>query len=234
MSKLRISEIFTSVQGEGGLVGVPSVFVRLSGCNLRCRWCDTPYASWNPEGPIQTVEEIFERALESKVDHIVLTGGEPMIFDPIEELCGLFHEAKKHITIETAGTVSRDVRCDLMSISPKLAHSAPSASEHPAWAARHEETRKNLVPLKELIERYPFQLKFVVAPESLDQDLDEIETLLAELGPIAPSQVILMPEGITEERLEQGMRAITPEAIRRNFRLSPRLHIHLFGNKRGT
>ncbi|WP_436440803.1 radical SAM protein, partial [Enterococcus faecium] len=81
MPTLRISEIFASVQGEGIWVGIPSVFVRVSGCNLRCVWCDTPYASWNPEGPILELEDILTQIETYKIDHVVLTGGEPMLFD---------------------------------------------------------------------------------------------------------------------------------------------------------
>ena len=76
---MKIAEIFYSVQGEGSLVGVPSVFIRTSGCNLRCVWCDTPYTSWNPEGSMMTVAEILEQALASGARHAVVTGGEPMI-----------------------------------------------------------------------------------------------------------------------------------------------------------
>ncbi len=84
---MRIAEIFYSVQGEGALVGVPSIFVRTSGCNLRCSWCDTPYTSWNPEGEDLAIDEIVERsALHSAARHIVLTGGEPMIAPGIAEL----------------------------------------------------------------------------------------------------------------------------------------------------
>ena len=103
---MRIAEIFYSVQGEGGLVGVPSIFVRTSGCNLRCSWCDTPYASWNPEGDDLTVEEILSQADRfPAARHVVLTGGEPMIAPGIVELSGRFRELGLHITIETAGTV---------------------------------------------------------------------------------------------------------------------------------
>src|ERR1700731_1139133 len=99
---MKIAEIFYSVQGEGSLVGVPSVFVRTSGCNLRCSWCDTPYASWNPEGEDLDAEEILRRADEfSAARHVVLTGGEPMIMPGIVELSQSFRERGMHITIET-------------------------------------------------------------------------------------------------------------------------------------
>ena len=83
---MLISEIFFSLQGEGELAGVPSVFVRTSGCNLRCNWCDTPYASWNPEGTAMTVEEIVTAVGRFPARHAVLTGGEPMIAPGIKEL----------------------------------------------------------------------------------------------------------------------------------------------------
>src|SRR5687768_3452828 len=124
MSKLRIAEIFESIQGEGIWLGTPSTFVRVSGCNLRCVWCDTPYASWIPEGPTMSIDELLEK-VRPTISHVVLTGGEPMLFDPIEELARRLKERGHIITIETAGTVYRELPCDLMSISPKLTHSTP-------------------------------------------------------------------------------------------------------------
>src|SRR5215472_2293063 len=121
---MRIAEIFYSVQGEGSLVGVPSVFVRTSGCNLRCVWCDTPYTSWNPEGDEMRVDAIVARATEfHSARHVVLTGGEPLIAPGIAELAAKLGERGMHITMETAGTVFAELACDLMSISPKLANS---------------------------------------------------------------------------------------------------------------
>src|SRR5579875_1962049 len=102
------------------LVGTPSVFVRTSGCNLRCTWCDTPYTSWNPEGNEQSIGEICERVLTSGARHVVLTGGEPMIAPEAVALTRAFRDSGLHITIETAGTVFIPAACDLMSISPKL------------------------------------------------------------------------------------------------------------------
>src|SRR5262249_44631393 len=128
---LKIAELFYSIQGEGGLAGVPSVFVRTSGCNLRCAWWDTPYRSWRPEGSEGTVDRIFEEVRSHPARHVVVTGGEPMIAPEIVALTQRLRDAGLHITIETAGTVFRPVACDLMSISPKLANSTPG---DPQWA----------------------------------------------------------------------------------------------------
>src|SRR6266700_3347126 len=105
-----ISEIFYSLQGEGELTGVPSVFVRASGCNLRCTWCDTPYASWEPEGEEMTVGEITARVTAYGAEHVVLTGGEPMIMPEIVELCDALKGRGHHLTIETAATVYKEVK----------------------------------------------------------------------------------------------------------------------------
>ena len=98
--QVKIAEIFYSIQGEGVLVGTPSVFVRTSGCNLRCTWCDTPYTSWAPEGEERSIDSIVEEVNGYGASHVVVTGGEPMIAPEIEELT---HRLTQHVTIETAG-----------------------------------------------------------------------------------------------------------------------------------
>lgn len=232
---LPIAETFASIQGEGSLAGVPSYFVRVSGCNLRCAWCDTPYASWRPEGSRVAVEEVLAGAAASGLRHAVLTGGEPMLFAGLEPLCRGLRTAGMHVTIETAGTVFRGVECDLMSISPKLSNSTPREGDPRdaggAWRARHEARRTNVEVLTRLIESHPArQIKFVVQRPA---DLPEIDGLLAALRGWRPSEVMLMPEGVTPA--PAPARAWIAEAcLRRGWRYSPRLHIDLFGNTRGT
>lgn len=223
---LRVAEIFDSIQGEGMWAGVPSTFIRLSGCNLRCRWCDTPYASWSPEGPMMSIEEVAEKA---SADHVVITGGEPMIFEELEDLCKALNG--KTITIESAGTVFRQVDCALMSISPKLANSAPDPDAPNDWHKRHEETRKDRSALRELVESYDCQLKFVwMGP----RDVKEIDRILAGLPPIPPERIFLMPEGTDVETLQRRTHQLLPLLAERGWRLGPRLQIDLFGNTRGT
>src|SRR4051812_46511091 len=152
---MKISELFYSIQGEGKLVGVPSVFVRASGCNLRCSWCDTPYASWNPEGEELSVAEIVRRGGGNGARHVVLTGGEPMIMTEIVELCDRLKERGHHITMETAATVFKEVRIDLASLSPKLANSTPTQREGGRFAEAHERQRMNIGVIQRFIEAAP-------------------------------------------------------------------------------
>ena len=229
---MRIAEIFHSIQGEGLLAGVPSIFIRTSGCNLRCHWCDTPYASWKPEGPEMSVEEILKKLTEWNCDHVVLTGGEPMIAPDLPELATVLKKQKKHITIETAGTIlPNGIPCDLASLSPKLANSTPSLERDPAWAKKHETTRLQPEVIAEWIRKYPFQLKFVVSSEN---DLAEIKSLLLKLPKISADLVLLMPEGVDTQTLASRSPWLVDICKREGFRFCPRLHIDLFGHKRGT
>jgi 7-carboxy-7-deazaguanine synthase len=222
---LKIAELFYSLQGEGSLVGVPSFFIRTSGCNLRCSWCDTPYASWNPEGSEMTLDAILADAARYRARHAVVTGGEPMIAPEIVELTARLREAGMHITIETAGTVFKPVACELMSISPKLANSTPEGQ----WAAQHERLRLQPAILARLMSEYDYQLKFVIAQP---QDMDEVRALVRALEAPA-NRVILMPEGTDTATLHGRAVWLAEICKAENFRFSPRLHVDLYGNRRG-
>ncbi len=224
---MKIAEIFYSVQGEGMLAGVPSVFVRTSGCNLRCAWCDTPYTSWQPEGEERSVESIADEVGLYGAAHVVITGGEPMIAPGVEELT---RRLDQHVTIETAGTVDVEVRCDLMSISPKLANSTPHDREGGRWAAQHERLRYQPEVLNRLIGRYAYQLKFVIADPA---DLEEVHRVVHEIG-ASKERVLLMPEGVDPAVLAGRGRWLVEICKQEGFRFSPRLHIELWGNRRGV
>jgi 7-carboxy-7-deazaguanine synthase len=231
---MRISEIFYSLQGEGGLTGVPSVFVRTSGCNLRCSWCDTKYASWEPEGETMSVDNLVAKVLSFPAKHAVLTGGEPMIARELPELAERLRATGQHITIETAGTVvPNGIACDLASLSPKLAHSTPAAGEiAESWRERHEALRLQPEILGRWMAAYDYQLKFVVSSEA---DLAEIETLLGALPKRPPAhKVLLMPEGIDLPTLEQRRPLLAEACKTRGYRYCERLHVALFGHTRGT
>ncbi len=227
-----VSEIFHSIQGEGELTGVPSVFVRTSGCNLRCEWCDTKYASWQPEGEEMSVDDILRRVTGFPSQHCVLTGGEPMVARGMHELAGRLKSTGRHITIETAGTIPPEgIACDLASLSPKLANSDP-VSLGGAWIDRHEHTRLQPEIIAQWVDAYPFQIKFVVSSAN---DMEEIDTLLASVNrTFPPSKVLLMPQGINEGELRARAAFLMDICKERGFRYCDRLHVHLFGNKRGT
>jgi 7-carboxy-7-deazaguanine synthase len=227
---VKISEIFYSIQGEGILAGVPSVFVRTSGCNLRCTWCDTPYTSWNPEGREQSIEEIAAAVREFASQHVVVTGGEPMIAPGIGELTQHLKQSGLHVTIETAGTIQQDVACDLMSISPKLANSTPHERDGGRWAAQHDRLRYQPRVLEQLMRDFEYQLKFVV---SSPDDLTEIEAMLQETG-ADRARVVLMAEGTDAATIRERAAWITEICKREGFRYSPRLHIDVWGNRRGV
>ncbi len=228
---MRICEIYQSIQGEGRLTGTPSVFVRTSGCNLRCTWCDTPFASWEPEGEEMSCDAIVSAVLEYSSRHVVITGGEPMIWPDIGPLTRELKRAGSHITIETAGTLCRDVVCDLVSVSPKMSNSTPWDRDENGWAERHEHLRLNVGVVQEFVTNYPFQLKFVV--QSPD-DLNEIDDLLSQLRGVEPSDVWLMPEGTDAIILTDRAEWVSAVCMERGFRFCPRLHILLYGDVRGV
>lgn len=234
MNALPIAETFVSIQGEGKLTGVPSWFMRVAGCNLRCAWCDTPYASWQPSGLQRSVDDLLEEARSSGVRHAVLTGGEPMIFDPIATLADGLAGLGIHVTIETAGTVHRNIHCDLLSLSPKLANSTPAGDPRDpdgAWARRHEQRRLNFDALRALLaDHAQRQIKFVVSSPA---DLAEIESILGQLPGVAAQDVLLMPEGVlSPDRSQLGW--LVRACLDRGWRYCHRLHIELFGNRPGT
>jgi 7-carboxy-7-deazaguanine synthase len=230
---MLVSEIFFSLQGEGELIGVPSVFVRLSGCNLRCNWCDTPFASWNPEGETLSIDQIVAQVSTFPARHVVLTGGEPMIASGIRELATELKTLGYHITIETAATIPPEgIPCDLASLSPKLANSAPDERLPASWRERHDQLRWQPEVVRTWLRNYSYQLKFVVATGS---DVDEIEAMVCELGePVPRAKVLLMPEGTTPEVLRLRAGWLSELCKARGYRYAPRLHIELYGNRRGT
>jgi 7-carboxy-7-deazaguanine synthase len=229
---MRLAELFYSIQGEGKLAGLPSVFIRASGCNLRCVWCDTPYTSWNPEGQDVPVDRIVEQAKQFPGRHAVITGGEPMIMPDIVQLCEALKSNQFHVTIETAATVWAAAKVDLASLSPKLANSTPRDREGGKFAAAHEKSRLNIPVVQRFIDESPdFQLKFVVAEQG---DLKEIAEILRQLRGWKPGDVQLMPEGIDAATLASRAGWIAEICKSEGYRYCPRLHIELFGNRRGT
>ncbi len=231
-------EIFASVQGEGPSMGMPVAFMRLSRCNLACVWCDTAY-TWRFEGDNrphrdgQTYDrkanqvtlgedEVAARIMALGQNRLVITGGEPLLQAPaLAKLLDLLPDIG--VEIETNGTTKApprlDIRIDQFNVSPKLAHSG-----NPAELA--------LIP--ERLDAYATDprawFKFVIAEPS---DLDEV-LALRERYRFRPDHVFLMPEGTDSETLRAREKWLAPLCVEHGFRMSDRLHIHLFGDTRGT
>lgn len=224
-----ISELFYSIQGEGSLVGVPSVFIRTSGCNLRCQWCDTPYTSWQAKGEHRSVVDLV-RDVESHsaARHVVITGGEPMLASDLPELTAELKSRNYHLTIETAGTVTADISVDLYSISPKLSNSTPSDQR---WRHQHESTRLSVPVLSTLMAAADYQLKFVISSGS---DLDEMQSLLKQLPDIQPWKVLLMPESRSVDELNERQAWLSELCKDFGYRYCDRFHLRLYGNTPGT
>jgi 7-carboxy-7-deazaguanine synthase len=250
-----------TIQGEGKLAGVPSLFIRLAGCNLRCMWalpdssfcrCDTPYASFEAEQDLQLdQDEIFAlvRHNSDNLNHLVLTGGEPMLQHKQLALLAqrLKAELNLHLSIETNGTIfAEDVaqHIDMFSISPKLSNSNPSPQKLTAYGLKqngpltyHAEKRRNIEVLQKYIDfcnasGKELQLKFVVGQPD---DYKEIkEDFLAHLKDWNPADILLMPLGATPEELKSTSSMVAEMAIKNGWRYAPRLHIDLFGPKSGV
>lgn len=239
---MRVSEIFHSIQGEGALAGVGSVFVRTVGCNLRCWFCDTPYTSWEPErGRGLTVGEVVAEieAVRDDCSHVVLTGGEPYLVGEMVELSRRLRGAGWHVTAETAGTVDREVEVDLLSLSPKLGNSTPAEGRERAdagWAVRHEGRRDRPEVVRSLVGRQvaggrDYQVKFVVDAED---DVGEIEAWLGRFPEVERGRVFLMPQARVIGELAEREGWLERLAAGLGVRVSPRLHVALWGDRRGV
>jgi len=246
MPRLRLAtvrpqepEIFHSLQGEGISIGRPSVFVRLSGCNLACHWCDTPY-TWYFEGHAAPhrgcttfdrrvnsvtwdIEAVADAIRSFDCRHIVLTGGEPLLQQPgLAALCALLGP-DYHVEIESNGTVALtpgfDRHVHQLNLSPKLRHSGnPDALRlnEAAFAAHARDPRA--------------WFKFVIAEPA---DADEVAELQQRFN-LPGERIVLMPEGTDSATLRERSRWLSPLCLDRGWRFTDRLHIHLYGDTRGT
>ncbi len=259
--KFSVSEIFVSWQGEGRLTGVPSVFVRLAGCHLRCRFCDTPYSQSISDGHIETLDSILgkvremiqipqfpnlanwirkntteksnplavrgadlwtpEIPLDQPVSHVVLTGGEPLLFTETETLVRELQRMGLHVTIETSGTRFLPTECALVSISPKMQNSG-----------NPEKLRDVSRTLKPLIEdARDWQIKFVVDSR---EDMAEILEFLERFPFLDRKNVLLMPQGKSAEEIRMREENVLELARENGLGFSPRAHLFWFDAKRGV
>ena len=230
---IKIAEMFASIQGEGIESGSPSIFIRVSGCNLRCGWCDTPYASWEPEGEKMSLDQIIDYVNEHpSYPNVVITGGEPFMFPILPRLVERLKSLSKNVSIETSGTLYQQTSADLITISPKLKSSSPNTQRFPEWAKRHEASRFNPSVLYKVVEQSKaVQFQFLV--EDADQ-LFEIEEVLASVPFNQKDRIFFMPQCKTKEELEDQTTWLMEFCKEKGYRFSDRLHIRMWDGVRGV
>lgn len=221
---MRIVELFYSLQGEGLLTGVPSLFIRTAGCNLDCRWCDTRYARDPAAGTDLTPDAILARLRSwPRARHCVVTGGEPTLAPELPELTRRLRAAGLHITIETNATADPEPFVyDLASLSPKLRHAGPGTPP-PDPARLRAWIRQGAAA----------QLKLVCAGA---EDLPEILALQQALADcLAPDRILLMPLTSPDPEASRTCRdTVVRLCLEHGFRYAGRLHLDLFGGRRGA
>lgn len=259
MNEFPIIDLFASIQGEGCRAGIPSIFIRTSGCNLRCVFgnsiCDTPYSSYKAEGSKYTWDNVVNMIIDNpQISDIVITGGEPLmrklgLIDMLNYISEKIDISCMNITVETNGTFSpiqpeeegAGWTIDLYSVSPKLSTAVAKVDQKVTLPDGTEvvfdkdkvdslnKTRKNIPVLKEFVDAFGYQFKFVYSgPASYQEILKYVE----ELG-VEPQNVMLMPEGMTEEVLQKHRKEAADICIHEGWNYTDRLHITIWGDKRG-
>lgn len=225
---LKLSETFSSLQGEGPSAGAPAFFVRLALCNLRCAWCDTRYTwdferyRYEDEVREVPVSEVARAIIASETRRVILTGGEPLVQSRALEALLEQLPASLSVEIETNGTLAPSpllaARVDQWNVSPKLAHSGESL-----------ERRQKLAPLAALNATGRAYLKIVVRSRD---DRREVEELIERTG-WARERVCLMPEASSPSAHTALAPAVAALSQELDVRFSPRLHVLLWGGERG-
>jgi 7-carboxy-7-deazaguanine synthase len=243
---IPINEIYTCLQGEGKLTGVPHILVRVTGCRLRCQFsnsfCDTPYSSWGPEKGKFTYDDIDQFYRDnSHIRHTMITGGGPTLHrELLVDLCNLAKIHHHYVTIETEGSESVSTQADLISLSPKLSNSTPRPGTWMPYLNRevtekdkekHEKWRCNYEAMKMLLDLHPdYQLKPVISNE---KDLEEVKELQDELG-VPNRKVYLMPEGLEPKQLNERRKWLMELCTKEGYNFTDRLHIITYGDIRGV
>jgi len=216
----RVSEVFLSLQGEGPSAGTPAHFIRLQGCTVGCHWCDTRY-SWPADGGRETTAAaVFEQARAlGAAPLLVVTGGEPLEHPGLASLLEQALERWDRVEVETSGVGPPPLVHPRLfyNVSPKL----PSAT--PRWADTWRFVADWVAE-----PRATFKLVVGDAP-----DEEDALRLIAEHG-LPASRVMLMPEGITDDRVRAHADRVASLCKAHGWRMSPRLHIWMWGAKRGV
>lgn len=243
---LPINEMYTCLQGEGKLTGVPHILIRVTGCKLRCQFansfCDTPYSSWSPEkGKFSygDIHNFYEK--HSHIKHTMITGGGPTSHpEMLRELCKIGKQYGHYITIETEGSEYVSTQADMISLSPKLSNSTPRPGTVMPFSGkvvtekhkqRHEKWRCNYDAMKMLLDVHPdYQMKPVISSEKDLQEVKELQKILS----VPNNKVWLMPEGLEPKQLNKRRRWLMDLCTEQGYNFTDRLHIIAYGDIRGV
>lgn len=248
---LPICELYTCIQGEGSLSGIPHILIRMTGCPLRCQFgnsfCDTPYASWKPEKGKYKWDDIVKIYDQNpQIQYTMITGGSPTMHkNVLRELTNFISDMYGHIiTIETEGSKyvsDLSNRC-FMILSPKLESSIPKVgtinpftgkkvTEHDK--IRHEKNRTNYDEMKKLLDDYGGHLKPVINYDTFEQDVAEVKKIQKILE-VENYNVYLMPAGVNNEELMKNRKKLVEYCVKFGYNYTDRLHIIIYGNQRGV
>lgn len=244
-----IQELSAVIQGEGSLMGVPHLLIRFTGCKLRCQFkdsfCDTWYASWKPDKGsfnLQDVIDFIEK--NNHIDHVFITGGGPTLQKKLlPQVVDICKNMQLYVTIETEGSEFVETNADMISLSPKGSNSTPRLGSVKPWGGevtqkeidQHEKWRGNYDAMKQLIRHQimgyrKYQLKPVI---SCKEDLEEFKELQKTLS--VPNHLVwLMPEGITDEQLQKNRQWLFEVCVAEGYNFTDRLHVIVYGDKRGV
>ncbi|MEC9282640.1 MAG: 7-carboxy-7-deazaguanine synthase QueE [Bdellovibrionota bacterium] len=243
MQKLNFTKDyhFFTVQGEGLHTGRPAIFLRLSGCNLRCEWlnsdgstslCDTPYSSHQPEKLLKSIDDIVEDIKSYPCKYVVITGGEPYLQKAIAPFISELKNLGYYVCIETNASIYFETEADFISMSPKLSTSCVDKSEN---FESHQKRRKNIEALASFTKQHDFQFKFVI---NCKDDLLEAKEMIAEIeavtAPIAKDKILLMPQAVTKKQLEEKSEQVIEWAMEFGYSFCDRMHIRIWNDKRGV
>ena len=237
---LANEKLFHTIQGEGKFIGYPTTFVRLSRCNLRCAWtnpdgtitrCDTPHTSFDPELNKHKLDDIVNEIKEIGEHHVCISGGEPYFQKELIQFIEGLKQNGHYITIETNGTLYRETEADFISISPKLS----TSSSDPENGKRHERQRLNYESLEKFITNHDYQFKFVLNDrKDITEIVDIRDNLLARTGIDINDKIWIMPQGITPKQFDEKLEDMAEMCKQYNWKLTDRLHIRIWGQKKGV
>ncbi len=227
---INICELFQSIQGEGNLQGMPSVILRLTGCNLNCKWCDTQMLLKDNKG-IEYTDEMLLKVLQGyNCSHIIITGGEPTINTNLNELIKILKDNGYYVTVETNATNIIDLDCNLVSMSPKLSNSVPFTKQDEDKLAEYNKQRININAIKHYIQNNNYQIKFVC--RGLQSDIDEVKNILKLIGEYDSTKVMIMPLADSREQLYFVQKELIRLCVKNNLRYANRLQLQVWNNEK--